>query len=489
MRRFSHCGRRNPRRASTMFVETLEGRLLLSAAPADWTAVPQVIQLSPNASEVAPLATGSTTNASSVTPQLLPGVTPPYTPAQIRHAYGIDQLSGDGTGQTIGIVDAYDMTASAVTTNLNLFDTAYGLPTANLTVVTPKLPDGSTNPNPTLNSGWDLEICLDVEWAHAIAPGAKIVLVEAATTYGSDLYAAVNTAVSMGAKQVSMSWGGSEYVGESSDSNTYFNHPGVTYLASSGDSPSQVLFPATSPYVTSVGGTTLSLNSSGNIATESAWSSGGGGPSTMLSLPAFQSGFYLNSTKRGTPDVAYDADLNTGFDIYYNGGPTAVGGTSAGAPQWAGLVALVNQGLVAAGKSTLGTGQTFGTNSVLYQLAGGTTYTNAGGDFNDITTGSNGHPATVGYDLATGLGTPVANRLVPDLIGPSQVSSSGAPTVGDYSFETVPVGPTSYLYDPTGSAWTFASLAGVSGINSAFSPATARHPRARRSASSRRTAA
>jgi hypothetical protein len=342
-----------------------------------------------------------------------PGVTAgtvPYTPAQIRHAYGVDQLALDGTGQTIAIIDAYD--DPTIVNDLTVFDQQFGLPAP------PSFVKATPEGTPTYDSGWAGEIALDVEWAHAVAPGAKILLVEAKSASFGDLLSAVDYAVAQGARQVSMSWGGSEFKGET-NYDSHFNHPGVTFLASSGDSGAGVEYPAASPYVTAVGGTTLQLDSNGNRLAEVAWSGSGGGTSTIEARPGFQAGF-LGGKRRGVPDVAYNADPNTGFYVYDSSSGGAwwqVGGTSAGAPQWAGMVALVNQGRASAGKVSLGSGLAYGTNTALYKLAGSTSYTNPYGDFYDITAGSNGYPATVGYDVVTGLGSPVANKLVPDLIG------------------------------------------------------------------------
>ena len=346
-------------------------------------------------------------------------VSGPYDPAQIRHAYGIDQLGTglDGTGQTIGIVDAYD--DPTIASDLVHFDQQWGLPVANFTKVVP-----STG-TPASNSGWDTEIALDVEWAHVVAPGAKIVLVEAANNSLSNLLAAVDTAVSMGAKQVSMSWGGGDFQGENTF-DYHFEKSGVTFLAASGDggSSSGVLYPAVSPYVTAVGGTTISLDASGDRLTETAWSGSGGGTSAYEPQPSYAVGFNSGSFW-GSPDVSYDADPGSGVYVYdtsNGGGWYDVGGTSAATPQWAGLIAIANEGRASASLSSLGTGLTYGTNQVLYQLAGGTSYKNAYNAFFDITGGSNGLPATVGYDLATGLGSPDAPNLIPALINPNNLT-------------------------------------------------------------------
>lgn len=339
----------------------------------------------------------------------LPDATPasgPLSPALIRHAYGFDQLSLDGTGQTIAIIDAYDN--PTIVSDLSTFDAQFGLPAP--PSFTKAIPQGL----PAYDSLWASEIALDVEWAHAIAPGAKILLVEAKSSSNNDLLSAVDYAYKQGVSQITMSWGGYESI-LATNYDSHFKHPGVTFLASSGDNGAQVQYPASSPYVTGVGGTSLQVDTSGNRLGESAWGGSGGGTSTVESSPSFQAGF-APRTGRGVADVAYNADPGSGYSVYVGGGWYQYGGTSAGAPQWAGLMALVNQGRVAAHKKPIGSGLTFGTNTALYALAGSGRYTNANGDFYDITAGSNGYSATVGYDVPTGLGAPVANKLVADLI-------------------------------------------------------------------------
>jgi subtilase family serine protease len=216
--------------------------------------------------------------------------------------------------------------------------------------------------------------------------------VVAASDSLSNLLSAVDYAVALGATQVSMSWGGSEFSSETYY-DYHFNKPGVTFLASSGDSGAGVSWPASSPYVVGVGGTTLSLDFYGNIISETAWSGSGGGISVYEPRPAYQNG-WQGASGRGVPDVSYDADPNTGVAVYisnYYGhsGWLTVGGTSMGAPQWASVSALINA--------------TFGirlSDSVLYSF-GGTSL------FRDITSGCNGtYCATAGYDYVTGLGSP-----------------------------------------------------------------------------------
>jgi subtilase family serine protease len=220
-----------------------------------------------------------------------------------------------------------------------------------------------------------------------------------------------------GVSVVSMSWGGAESSGDHAyDSifTTPAGHTGITFVASSGDNgawtDSQrtrvgVSWPACDPTVLSIGGTTLYTTSNGGYLGESAWSGSGGGYSHVYAEPWYQRGVQ-NTGVRTVPDVAYNADPNSGVWIYntYGGGWQVGAGTSAGAPQWAGLIALADQG-----RSLIGLGPLDGASQTLpalYEL---------GRDFRDVAGGSNGFSATRGYDLATGLGTPYAVNLVGDL--------------------------------------------------------------------------
>src|SRR2546422_9166845 len=229
------------------------------------------------------------------------------TPAQIGHAYGFGQLSCYGTsscgsGQTIAIVDAYD--DPNIESDLATFSAQYGLPSCTTTngCFTKATPQGL----PKSNTSWGLEESLDVEWAHAMAPGAKIILVEAQDSFLSSLLSAVDYAARQpNVHQVSMSWVTSEFSGESSY-DYHFNVAGVSFIASSGDSGTSVSYPAASPYVVSVGGTTLNVDGSGKLQSETAWSGSGGGVSSYESKPSYQTGFNSNSG-RGVPDVSYVA--------------------------------------------------------------------------------------------------------------------------------------------------------------------------------------
>ena len=343
----------------------------------------------------------------------------PMSPAQIRQAYAVNinftvggrTFSADGTGQTIAIVTAgLDPT---ILSDLQIFDRWYGLAAPNFrSVYFPGAQYNSTK-------GWCEETGLDVEWAHAIAPGASILLVQAASTSFNDLTTAVDWARRQpGVSVVSMSWVfavSSSYHGFDGYFTTPSGHNGVTFVAASGDngawtSPSKtqvgVSWPAVVPTVLAVGGTSLNVDSRGNYLGESAWSGGGGGYSRYYAEPSYQRGFQ-NTGVRTVPDVAYDADPNySGVSMYdsNNGGWLTIGGTSAGAPQWAGLIALANQGRALAGLGSLdGASQTLPS---VYKFAG---------DFHDIVSGSNGYRATAGYDVATGLGTPNALRVAGDL--------------------------------------------------------------------------
>jgi subtilase family serine protease len=333
------------------------------------------------------------------------------TPAQVRSAYGFSLAAVNGTsltgaGETIAIVDAYN--DPYIASDLKAFDAKYGIAAPpSLKVVSET---GSTTALPQNSSSWSGEIALDVEWAHAIAPGANILLVEANSSNTSDLLSAVNYARNQsGVVAVSMSWGSSEFSGETSY-NSYFTtpagHAGVTFVASSGDNGAGAIWPAVSTNVLAVGGTTLSLSGS-NYGSESAWSDSGGGVSKFISKPSYQTAY--TGRTRGSPDVSYDANPNTGFAVYnsYDGGWEQVGGTSAGAPQWAALVALADQG-----RALKGLGSLDGGTQTLPAI-----YAMPSSDFHDITSGSNGYPAKTGYDLATGRGSPVAQNVISYLVG------------------------------------------------------------------------
>ncbi len=335
-------------------------------------------------------------------------------PNKMRIAYGFNLIKNYGKGQTIAIVDAFD--DPKVEADLATFNTTFKFPactTANGCFQ--KVYAAGSKP-PADTSGWSLEMALDVQWAHAIAPLAKIMLVEAASNSFTDMNTAVDVAVQMGASVVSMSYGGPEYATEVND-DVHYNVQGVTFVASSGDSGTGAQYPAASPFVVSVGGTTLTIDgTTGAYISETAWSGSGGGLSRYETAPAYQSGIQTKG-KRGIPDIAFDADPASGVPVYNSyacGGacPTGwvqVGGTSLSAPCWAGLFAIANSQRAAAGKATLNQPQ-----FILYPAPAA--------DYHDITTGSNGScpilcKARPGYDFVTGLGTPKGNLVIPALVG------------------------------------------------------------------------
>jgi subtilase family serine protease len=305
-------------------------------------------------------------------------------------------VTGTGAGQTIAIVEAYG--SSTIQSDLTKFCTTFGIPTTTVSIY---YPQGI----PPANTVWKLETTLDVEWAHAIATGAKIALVVAKSALSTDLLAAVDYAVSLGAKQVSMSWATPQFSGQSYY-DYHFNKTGVSFVGASGDTGT-VMWPASSTYVVGVGGTHLVLDANGNVTSETAWSGSGGGISLYTTKPTFQNG-WQTATKRSTPDVSYNGDAATGVSVYitnYYGqtGWLSCGGTSAGAPQWAALFALVNASRAVSMNSP---------NTLVY----GAGNSNYAGNFRDIVSGSNGHySATARYDYVTGLGSPRANSLVPYL--------------------------------------------------------------------------
>ena len=339
------------------------------------------------------------------------------SPQQVRTAYGFDQVAlrrghrhyvANGAGMTIAIIDAFN--DPTIFKDLRGFDSTYGISNRDatgafaLSVATP----GGT---PADNGDWGGEISLDVEWAHAIAPGAHIMLVEAASDTTNDLLTAIDYARKQpGVVAISMSWGGTESPFETFQDN-YLTTPtghvggerlrgGITFFTSSGDAGAATAWPAASPNCLCVGGTTLNVDNSGNYLNESAWSGSGGGSSRIEGTNA--------------PDVAYNADPNTGYAVYDSTpdsqgsvGWQVVAGTSAGAPQWAALMAIVDQGRALHGIGALD-GPTQTINAI---------YNVPQSDFHDITTGNNGlYAAQPGYDLVTGRGSPLANLLIPDLV-------------------------------------------------------------------------
>ena len=269
------------------------------------------------------------------------------TPASLGCVYGLakavkgcdpNTVTANPTGgaKMIAIVDAYDAPNAA--SDLAAFSTQFGLPAANFQVVY------ASGTKPAYNAGWEIEESLDVQWSHAMAPDAKIVLVEAASNNNSDLLAAEDVASKMvnaaGGGEVSNSWGGSEFSGETSY-DSHFVKANVVFFASSGDSPGTI-WPGTSPNVVSAGGTTVRRNpSTGAYMSEYPWDSAGGGVSSVEARPSYQSGIAsIVGTGRGVPDLSFDSNPITGVWVLVSdqGGWYVVGGTSVASPSLAGII-------------------------------------------------------------------------------------------------------------------------------------------------------
>jgi subtilase family serine protease len=369
-----------------------------------------------------------------------------YGPSDIRTAYNIPS-NATGAGQTIVIVDAFG--SPTIQSDLQTFDQYFGLPNPTLNIFYPggKPTFDATNSN---QLGWAAETSLDVEWSHAVAPAATIDLVIANTNYGNSLNNAEQYAISNHLGNVmSMSFGSPEAAIAGKGNNLQLQQAdsiyqqaraaGITVLASAGDggaadgySVTNASFPASDPLVTAVGGTDLFVGNKGAYASETAWNDAdpslcpygcaygpfgatGGAASTVFSAPAYQQALSGNSA-RTVADVAYNASVYTGVLTYLGFYPSAaddgfyfMGGTSEGAPQWAGIVALVD----AARGNSIGF-----MNPALYAI--GANSSEYAADFQDVTVGNNaffgpGFNAGKGYDLPTGLGSPNVANLISTL--------------------------------------------------------------------------
>jgi subtilase family serine protease len=387
-----------------------------------------------------------------------------YTPEMLQKAYNfvgayrlVGGLRNAGKGETIVIIDAFG--SPTIASDLEVFDEVFGLPSATLNVVCPfKCPVFNTSSSNDI--GWSFETTLDVEYAHAMAPAAIIDLVVAPTNSFSDLYRSEIYALHNNLGEVwSQSWGVPEcLIGPTTTAHfsqaehTYAEAvaKNVTLVASAGDAGAQegcpapsAVFPSSSPFSLSVGGTHLNLGPNGNYLSETVWNdeedqylldqgvsfkeATGGAPSRLFAAPSYQQGITLtpyncensstcvvgpvfSPTTRVTVDVSYNADLDGAVLGYWSVIPSQAGfylfgGTSSGAPQWAAIIAIADQ----FHHTSLGW-----VNARLYQLGG----SNA---FHDVTVGSNtlapgqGFLATTGYDAPTGLGSPNVGVLVQDL--------------------------------------------------------------------------
>lgn len=323
-----------------------------------------------------------------------------YGPAQFRTAYGLP--SAAPAGQTIGIVDAYD--DPTIASDLNAYSATYGLPqcTSSNPCFKKVNQNGVAGSYPSSNAGWALEIALDVETAHAVCPNCKILLVEASSATFANLELAENQAAHLGATEISNSYGGSEFSGETAV--TAYDHPGIAITVASGDNGyGSFGFPAAAPSVIAVGGTTLTLGAGNAWAGETAWSGGGSGCSVYLLAQPWQTaagGWSAMGcgTARGVADVAADADPNTGAAVYdttrYQGhrGWFQVGGTSLSSPLVAGIYALAGNAATTSYPASLA----YANPTALHDVTAGTT--------GSCTTTA--CAAAAGYDGPTGVGTP-----------------------------------------------------------------------------------
>jgi kumamolisin len=322
-------------------------------------------------------------------------------PSQIINAYALSPAGSE----TIYIIDAFHYPTAL--NDFNVFSAAFGLP-----------PETSTNPfagsnkvfqvvyangsQPPNNCGWAQESALDIEWAHAMAPNAKIVLVEAASNSFVDLLAAVDLAdADPFAREVSMSWGGSEFSSETSF-DSHFNVPGngIVYTAASGDTGGKTIYPGVSPFIVSAGGTRLTVDSAGNRISETGWSGSGGGKSAYELRPSYQNVISgIVGSRRGVPDWSFDADPQTGVSVYDStpcgtsgAGWLVFGGTSVSSPALAGII---NSG-----------GNNADSGTELSLLYGNIVTATAAVNFFDITSGRAGKQrAGSGWDFVTGIGS------------------------------------------------------------------------------------
>ncbi len=330
------------------------------------------------------------------------------TPAMIRSAYSLPSTGGSGA---IALVDAYHYPTALQ--DFNAFAKQFGLPQETSTNATAAgnqkfevvyatgfKPQSGGN----YISSWNMESALDIEWAHAIAPGAKIYLVEAASDSLSDLNYAVQIASHLpGVKEVSMSWGGGEVPPEVQWYDSIFTTNGVVFFAAGGDTSALVEYPSVSPNVISCGGTTLNRNSAGALQSETAWSDTGAGLSVYEPRPIFQNVISsIVGNHRGVNDVAFDANPNTGVYIYDSTplwGETGwwiLGGTSVASPCLAGVVNLA---------AASGNGFASNTPAEQARLYGNLKNAQA---FRDITSGTDGRlKSASGWDYITGVGSPL----------------------------------------------------------------------------------
>jgi len=337
------------------------------------------------------------------------------SPATIRTVYSLPATvspgSGGGAG-VIAIVDAFDYPTAQ--SDFDTFSGQFGLPLSTASVCNGANPCFvkvyATGTKPKSNCGWAQEAALDIEWAHAMAPYAQIVLVEAKSNSFSDMFFAVDKATqivasggfgtpALKAGEVSMSWGGSEFSSEASYDSHFTTSTGVVYFAASGDAGGKTIYPSASPDVVAAGGTSLHFDSSGNFTGETGWSGSGGGPSKYEPRPGYQNGIVaIVGAARGIPDFSFDADPYSGVSVYDStscqglSGWLVFGGTSVASPSLSGIV---NAAANFYSNSTNELNTIYSTYSTTY-----------GTDYRDITSGTAGSfSATTGWDFVTGVGS------------------------------------------------------------------------------------
>jgi hypothetical protein len=389
------------------------------------------------------------------------------SPSDIKAAYNLSGVSQNGSGQTLGLFELDGYTASDITA----YESAFGLPNVPLQTV---LIDGF-NGAPTDPNG-SVEVTLDIELQAALAPSASKILVYEGPNTDQGVVDTYNKIASdNSAKEVSTSWGEAETetpASVRSSENTAFQQmaaQGQSIFAASGDQGAYdtghssdgltVDDPSSQPYMVGVGGTSLATNGAGGpYGLETTWNNnigaGGGGISTVWTIPSYQSGLagsaasQGSTTHRNVPDVSLDADPYTGYDVYYNGGWAIYGGTSCAAPLWAAFTSLVNQKRTAAGLGLLGFA-----NPPIYSLASSAS---SASDFHDIADGSTNYyyPTVAGYDDATGWGTFNGANLLADLSGSTSTPPVSSTLVNDTN------GGLAY----TGSGWFYSAGRGLGDV-------------------------
>lgn len=331
---------------------------------------------------------------------LLKDITAAYTPEQIKHAYGIDLLNGKGDNQKIAIIVPYG--SSTIEKDMEIFNRQFNLDKTDMEIF---YPEGKPDKE---DISWALETSLDVEWVHALAPKASILLVVAKSDSIEDLIKAIDYSVKIQADIVSMSWTIDEFEDEISYE-SHFENRNVTFVAASGDNPNKVNWPAVSSNVLAVGGTTFSLDLSGNLITsETSWSESSGGISKYITEPKYQVDYGLNTNGyRAVPDVSFYADTSKGVWIYcssvYNSnnqsGWTTSAGTSLGAPAWSAFISLINEYK----KSSVNN-----IHDSLYRIAKSDDNSI---NFRNSINNKNLNSNIEKYNFATGLGSPLENNI------------------------------------------------------------------------------